>query len=543
MKRRVFLLGLDGGSWNVLDRLMAVGKMPHLSRICQEGVRATLTSTIPAITPVAWSSLMTGTNPGKHGVFGFFKSSAESSYLQVPVNRLDMLVPTIFDYYQEGGRLISLNLPMSYPATPINGLMVSGMMTPLAHTVRSQHPATLLDRLAKAGITYTIDPKSLIGKDVHPQNMMQQWQRAGGRFAAQLREITQQRMRAAHMLMSEEEWEVFICVIVGTDRLQHVFWDRLMAGEPDAIEPSLVSYYEQVDQEIEALTSRLAADDVLLVVSDHGFADCRGVFYTNAWLASQGWLAAAPRQQGLQLGLKRILKRCGINRASLRRWIGERRLGRLQLVLGDVDWMRTRAFLRSPFGIRLNLQGREPQGTLTESQRGDIQAELVAALLNLEDAEGRCPIANVFRAPDIYQGPAAGQAPDLVFTFHEDANYSAYAADLGKGVFAATPFKTGEHRISGIFVAWGGGIQHRAEASCFAIQDILPTVLHLGGRAVPEICDGRVLTEIMTAPGEIRYDADWQRFLPQRSQLAYDAAQEAEIRDRLQALGYISKDR
>ena len=117
MKHRIFLLGLDGASWNLLDRLLAAGVMPNLQRLCEEGVRATLASTVPPITPVAWSTLMTGVSPGKHGVFGFLTRTSADSYLQRPVNRLDLQVPTIFDYYRVADVVVSFPFNDGMPAT------------------------------------------------------------------------------------------------------------------------------------------------------------------------------------------------------------------------------------------------------------------------------------------------------------------------------------------------------------------------------------------------------------------------------------------
>ena len=165
MKRRVFLLGLDGGSWNAFDHLFAHDVMPNFKRLCADGVRATLESTVPPITPVAWTSLMTGVNPGKHGVFAFTRQVKDSSYLSMPVNRMDMQTPTIFDYYRADSGLVSLNLPMSYPATPIAGKMVTGMMTPQRSLGNLEHPEGLLARFAQQGIDYIIDPLVSAGRN------------------------------------------------------------------------------------------------------------------------------------------------------------------------------------------------------------------------------------------------------------------------------------------------------------------------------------------------------------------------------------------
>ena len=542
MKHRIFLLGLDGASWNLLDRLLAAGVMPNLQRLCEEGVRATLASTVPPITPVAWSTLMTGVSPGKHGVFGFLTRTSADSYLQRPVNRLDLQVPTIFDYYRVAGRLISLNLPMSYPATPVSGLMVSGMMTPLSDLARAEYPTGLMDRFQRAGIDYVIDPKFQVGADLQPHEMMAGWQRAGGEFVTQLSRITRDRMRAVHLLLAEEAWEIFICVIVGTDRIQHIGWDRLMQENGTPPEPALAAYYAEVDEQIGGLMAALSPGDALLVVSDHGFTACRGAFYTNEWLAQNGWLTPSRSERNHLVALKRLLKRLGLRRSFLERLVGQRRVSRLHLVMGDVDRKRTVASLGSAFGIRLNLRGREIQGCLDPGEADRLRLEIRERLLALTDPQGRRVMDRVYFAEELYHGPAVADAPDIVFIFREEANYSAYAGDLGKGVFAETPFKSGDHRIDGIFAAWGGGIRKLAAEERFEIQDVLPTLLHLNGRSVPGVCDGRVLTEILTDPGEVAYDREWKRFLDARQQLTYDADQEAEIKARLQALGYMSGD-
>jgi predicted AlkP superfamily phosphohydrolase/phosphomutase len=326
-ERRVFLLGIDGASWNVLDRLVAVGAMPNLARLAREGVRATLESTVPPITPVAWLSLMTGCNPGRHGVYGILKSLPDNSCLPVPVNRADARVPTIFDYFREGGPLVSLNLPMSWPATPINGAMITCMMTPLRNPTAFEHPAGLLARLARV--------------------------------------------------------------------------------------------------------------------------------------------------------------------------LGEKATSRLQLAAAHVDWARSEAYLDNPFGIRVNLQGRETLGRVPPARFAEVRDRIVRGL-------------------------------DVVFTFRDDLNRAAYDGECGGEVFVPTPHRTGDHRIDGVFVAWGGGVRTPAAPGelRFRIQDVLPTLLHLNGRPVPEICDGRVLSEILADPRESVVDRDWRRFQGEKRAVAYGPEQE-----------------
>ena len=81
MRRDVLLIGLDGATFDILDPLMQQGAMPVLRGLIGSGVRATLRSTVPALTPPAWTSLVTGRGPGSHGIFDFFRKDKESSPL------------------------------------------------------------------------------------------------------------------------------------------------------------------------------------------------------------------------------------------------------------------------------------------------------------------------------------------------------------------------------------------------------------------------------------------------------------------------------
>lgn len=549
MTRRVFLLGLDGASWNVLDRMIAIGAMPNLGRLCREGVRATLESTVPAITPCAWNSLMTGCNPGKHGVFGFMKKSESNSYLPVPVNRMDTLAPTIFDYFGEGGPLISLNLPMSYPATPINGAMVTCMMTPLRNPGDFEHPRGLLARFARAGIDYTIDPKFRLREGAEERELFENWRQEGPAFVSLLGDITRNRMRAAGLLMDEEPWDAFVTVIVGTDRLQHLHWDRLLPPDGSDPDPLLASYYRQVDDHLGELAGRLGAGETLLIVSDHGFTRHHGAFLANEWLRRQGWLARREAARSPLYPLKRALGAVGLTRARLTRLLGRQRASRLQLAAAHVDWARSHAWLDNPFGLRLNRRGRETLGLVAPEEASGLLEEMAARLRGgLLGPDGEPLLSAVHFGADLYWGEGRAQASDLVFTFRDDRNHGAYAGNVGGELFRPVPYKTGDHRIDGMFVAWGGGVRGGAAPPDgaaewrFKIWDVLPTLLHLNGRAVPGICDGRVLREILADDRPPVVDQAWRRFLSTRRAVAYTGDQAAEIAERLRDLGYLSDD-
>jgi len=451
MKRRVFLFGLDGASWNVLDRMIESGQMPNLQRLCDEGVRATLESTRPAITPVAWSSLMAGVNPGKHGIFGFMKKTEKEGFQALMSNRMLIRVPTIFDYYSESGRLISLNLPMSYPATEINGLMVTGMMTPLRSLGDFEYPSGLLKRFSDNGIDYVIDPRMDEPEDIEAGDMFEGWFASGSEFVKKLSTIADNRMKATHLLLEQESWDVFICVIVGTDRLQHLHWDKILPDDGSDPDPIVAQYYHGIDNHIGKLIDKLDSEDSLLIVSDHGFAKLQGEFMTNEWLRRQGWIAQRQARRSLRYSLKLFLNKMGITRAKLSRFIGTQKIGKLQEVASHIDWANSTAYLSGPFGIRINLKGRQAWGKIPPEQYEKTCEAIITALKQLRDDKGQPVLQNVYKASELYKGDAVSEAPDIVLTFREDNNYTAYAGEIGGDLFQPARGKSGDHRIDGIF--------------------------------------------------------------------------------------------
>jgi predicted AlkP superfamily phosphohydrolase/phosphomutase len=468
--------------------------------------------------------------------------SDEDGFQARPANRMMMMAPSIFDYFAEEGRIISLNLPMSYPATKINGHMVTGMMTPLRKMGDHEYPHGLLERFADAGIDYVIDPRLAEPENIDPSEMYQGWRKAGGGFVKKLQRITDHRLRAAHLLMEQEPWDVFICVIVGTDRLQHLYWDKLMPDDGADPDPIVARYYRQVDEHIGDLRDKLEPEDTLLIVSDHGFVKLHGNFMTNEWLCRQGWLTQRQARRSALYSLKLFLNKLGITRQKLSRFVSKEKIGQMQMMASHIDWGGSTAYLSGPFGIRVNLAGRQALGKVAPERFEETRDAIVTALRGMEDDHGELLLQGVYRSEELYSGEALATAPDIAFTFRDDRNYAAYAGEIGGDVFQPALGKTGDHRIDGILVAWGGGIRNLPYEARFQIWDVLPTVMHLNGRAVPEVCDGRVLTEILADTREIAIDRDWRRFYSDRKAVLYDRVQAEEITERLKALGYVSDD-
>ncbi|UCG75530.1 MAG: alkaline phosphatase family protein [Gemmatimonadota bacterium] len=266
-----------------------------------------------------------------------------------------------------------------------------------------------------------------------------------------------------------------VCVFDATDRIQHMFWRYLEPGHPAAAhgEPAperdaIEELYEHNDALVGRVRERLGEGDVLMVLSDHGFASFRRGINLNAWLLENGYL-----------GLKE-----GADGTS--EW------------LRDVDWSRTRAYALGLTGLFLNVQGREAEGIVPPGPEAEaLKRELIEKLSGLRDpVTGDVAIREVFDTAALYSGPYVGNGPDMLIGYNVGYRISW---DGATGVAAGPIFSDNEK-------AWSGdhGIDPRLVPGVFfcdraidredpALIDIAPTALWLFGLEPPAYMDGKVL--------------------------------------------------
>jgi predicted AlkP superfamily phosphohydrolase/phosphomutase len=590
--RRVFLYGIDAATFTVLRPWAEEGVLPNFARLMREGTAGTLLSTMPASTPLAWSSMVTGVWPGKHGIYGFTKMKAGTYELDVPTSR-DRRRPAIWTMLSDAGMpSIVVDVPFTYPPEPINGVMVSGMGTPDI-TRQFVHPASLRDVILRECGPYPLDV--VYRGDV-----------AG--FLTDLRAMIDHRLRLMRFLHREFPWRFFMLVLTVADRLQHVLWKHLDPHHPDhdAAEaqrwlPGIRDVYRRLDDGLAEVQSLLDDRAVLVVASDHGFGPLERNVSLLRWLKREGlatlgeevWRFAPPAvgQRFWTRGPGRVTRRPDgrftvevsrpnqfagavfrlANLDPRRRYelrgtfsdatpnvqiefddlgrrdapiIGGRaahratghatalfqpRAPRMDLFVGMTtyggnpagrvtfdsvtlvsleDWTRTAAFVldkgEASMGrrIRLNVRGREPAGIVEPgAQYEEVRERIIAGLLSLRDHEGRALVRRVYRGEELYSGPWAAEAPDLLVLFEEGVGGGDH---MTRPTTASDPLTisvvgerdlTGTHRSEGIVAAHGAGIRHGATVSA-RIVDVCPTVLHLLGIPIPRDTDGRVLDEM-----------------------------------------------
>ena len=545
-RHRVLILGLDGATFDIIKPLVAQGKLPHLARLMREGTHGVLASTFPPITPTAWTSFMTGKNPGRHGIFDF-EQAAWGSYDFRPVPANQHGHKTLWRIAGEQGRTaVVIDVPFTYPPEPIRGYMITGYGTPVAGAPSFTHPPDLEQELAAAcGECRPAIPESL--PNLTP-DFFREWDR-----------LLDNRDCINDYLLREVDWDLYMIVFGVTDNVQHVLWNYLEPLHPDYhskegadFRARLFHYYERVDASIGRMLAHVDEGTHIVVMSDHGFGSVRPGLFLPGLLMEWGMLKfrrsvlAGVGEQAMRFVLS-LYRRSPRLRAMLNRMRTENKerlrsaMTKANLLpsMDQVDWSRTKVFA-TRFGVNLfvNRVGRFPHGIVRPGAEYEaLLQELEERLLGLRDEALGTPVVKaVHRREALYRGEHAELGPDLVV---EWANLYDPAQDGRDGV--RVPGVVGNHVPEGVYILHGPGVRPGATLDA-QITDIAPTVLYLMGLPVPSDMDGRVLLEAL----EPAYTRDHPVVAGEPAVVAgpvegysYSAEEQAQIEEQLRGLGYI----
>jgi predicted AlkP superfamily phosphohydrolase/phosphomutase len=437
-KSRVVVLGLDGTPYTLLERWAQEGKLPHIAKLLKQGTLARMTTSLPDISSVAWTSFMCGKNPGKHNVYGFMDRCDDSYDIYFP-NFRSIRGTTLWEYLGNRGKhLVALNVPTTYPAKPVSGVMVSGFVA--LEFDKAVYPASLIPTLKEMDYRIDVDyQKARTDPDGFFEDLFYTHER---------------RTQAILHLMKKEPWDLFVAVFTGTDRLQHFFWEH-MEMQDSQYGTQFLKYYERVDQSVGQIVDEVGQDAHLLMLSDHGFCLLKKEVYLNYYLRQRGYLKFKKDSPE-------------------------------SLVDIHPD---TQAYCLDPSRIYIHLKGREPQGSVDPGEEYmKLRDQLASEFSNLADeVTGEKMIQKVWTREELYQGPFYHRAPDLVLQ-------ARYGYDL-KGSFTRNSF-TGRGALTGMhtyddamFYIRGYELDHRP----VSIFDVMPTILKLMGEESPPDLDGKAL--------------------------------------------------
>ncbi|MFH1220474.1 MAG: alkaline phosphatase family protein [Candidatus Eisenbacteria bacterium] len=436
-KPRVVVIGLDGTPLSFLKRKLAEGSLPALKKIFDKGSLIELNSVHPCVSCVAWSSMMTGKNPGKHNIYGFIDRKPGTYQIYLP-NSATMTSTTLWEMLSEKGRsVIVMNVPVTYPPRAVNGYLVSGFDAP--RIGGATYPDTLAPRLKTQGYEIDIDP----------------WRARENldNLYPDLVRVFEARVGAFFNLYKEKKWDFAILHIMETDRLYHFMWEYMEQGHPKYAK-EFMEFFGEIDKFFAKLEGELEDDVTLMVMSDHGFCTLKREIYLNKFLEDRGYLAYKP---------------------------GDAKS------LADTDPARTRAYTLDPGRIFINLKGREAEGCVSRAAYPALRDELRAALLALTDEQGNKVVKDVYTKDQIYSGPNFEAAADLIV---DPVNGYDPKGAFGKKALSGKGPIVGMHTYDDAMLFVKG---HGLKAEGASVMDVAPTILQIMDIEPPSDFDGKSL--------------------------------------------------
>ena len=438
--RRAIVLGLDGVPCSLARRLIDEGRMPNLASLVQGGSLLSLKSVVPTVSSVAWTSIATGCQPGRHGLFGFIDRVPATHEMFIPTARNRRVRTWIEHFNSVGKRVVSIGVPGTYPPRAVNGIVVSGFLAPSLE--KGTYPLQVATELKSMG--YVIDIDS--------------WQARENKesFLDEVFDAFERRMEAVLRLMGREDWDLFVAHFLDTDRLHHFLWGE-MEDQQQPYTDWFYRFYTRVDDLIGEVKRHCDGDTALMILSDHGFCRLRKEVHLNYWLRESGFLRfnnPEPRQ------------------------------------LLDMT-PETRCYTLLPGRFYVCLKGRERNGCVAPgSEYESVREDVAAGLKSLRDPETGDPvIEEVKLREELFEGEAVEAAPDLVAIPSEGYDLKG---GFEKKVLMERGGVSGTHTLGDAMLYVNQPDLARVEGS---ILDVFPTLLDLMGLDPSEPSDGSSLMD------------------------------------------------
>ncbi|MBD3336508.1 MAG: hypothetical protein GF355_13430 [Candidatus Eisenbacteria bacterium] len=454
-ERPILVIGLDGATWDILDPWIEAGDLPNLAAFRDQSAWGNLRTVVPYLSPPAWTSAVTGVNPGRHGIFDFQRRIPQGNIILTETARSRRATPIWGMLEGEGLRSAFINIPMTDPPDELDGIMVSGF--PHVDGTGWSYPAEIEEQYPD----YVLDQMEMRLPEGKEDSTL------AHNFA-----VLEERWKVVRDLYQREEWDLFWAVFTATDRMQHEFWRFMDPLDPRSVEDEEVRYrnavhdlWARVDEILGELLELAGPETSVLIMSDHGFGPIRRELRVDPYI----------RRQTLS--------------ATLADYAEEVRS------LDPTDAAR----------LYVHLQGRDPGGILDQEQHREVRDELKRVLEAARDPEtGDIVVEKAWVKDEVYYGPYADKGPDVTvlpargyFLVRGDSEQAAGDAVVGPLSISLS----GWHAMDGIYL-WRGpgfvpGRQDRHNGRHHNLMDVTPTLLYLLGVDVPEGLDGRVMTGVL----------------------------------------------
>lgn len=560
---KTIVIGIDGACWEYIDPLLKECRLPNIRKLMDHGSYGILQSVLPPISPVAWSSILTGTNPGKHGVFGWKKIDRKNSY--IPVLSYDRKEIPFWQYINSAGKKVGIfNIPVNYPIQKIDGYVLPGFEAP-TNKEDCVYPLNLYGEI-----------KERYGDFLNklPLKLLSDFERLEefGTESYFEKYCFSEEMRTKLALDVSEDCDVVLFNYMITDHLNHQLKEFEFVNKA----------YDFVDKMIGRWLERFP-DDNYILMSDHGSTRIKGIVNLNHLFFNKGYLRLRKRQisslkkeevneilhfilcgQGLKEGIyEKLLRRIKLF------WLyfnsKERRFNKLKdlcesepdvfnsfLYLNQIDYKKTLLHINSDDGfIFLNKKYLEEN----EKNYKTHYKEIVKDLMDYNDPITNKPFFDFISKPkDFLKGEELKFAPEIYGHFFESEFFVTTKIDYNK--FKSTdPCKRindekdigiyGSHQRNGIYITFGPQFKNRngKKGKTYSLLDITPTLLYLHDESISENFDGNIMVDAI-APEYIRKNPTEQsiavEYSSKEDKSELDAEDKQQIIEKLRKLGYIN---
>jgi predicted AlkP superfamily phosphohydrolase/phosphomutase len=542
---QLVVIGLDGAPFGLIRKWAEEGILPNLQKLIEKGAFGPLLSSEIPETPIAWSSIVTGKNAGKHGVYDWADRIDGSYELGVALST-SCKEPALWDILGKAGKKTGVfNVPITYPPREVNGYLVSGFDAPSVKSTFTYPPALSEE------IRSNVDDYVLSVQESYTRGKEEDYVK-GLMYSLEKKED------AALYLLDRYPTDLVFHVFMELDHVHHKLWRLVEKGTEKEVR-LFQKVYQRMDETVGKLINRFGEETTFLLISDHGAGPLEGVMFINKWLMDQGWLRL---KRGPALRLKSFLSRTDLV-PKVYRVMSKLGLGYLGKLLPpslqhnlatsfisfkDVDWEKTKAFAYGEYGqIFINLKGREPRGIVAPGEEYDRLLDEISQrlLLLVHPKTGEKTVNKIFRKEELYHGPMAGKAPDLTFAIGDFRYDSSVKFGIEtRDVFGPPEFEdSGTHRREGILIACGKQIKKGCSIHGATLFDVAPTVLYLLNCPVPPDMDGRPLTSMVQDDwierNPVQYGGEKTENVPSAAEKTHSPEELELVKKRLRGLGYL----
>jgi len=483
--KKVIVLGLDGATFTVIQPLVERGELPNFEKIMKEGVYGKLKSAIPPLSSAAWASFMTGMNPSNHGAYDFIIKKPRS-YDAYFLSGNIIKGPRFWDVLGKAGKKVIIqNIMGTYPVKPVNGILISGFLTPPGQDYT--YPKELEFEIEKKFGGYPRPPGTSVPPGLEEE------------FIDNTFNKMDQRVEITRYLMENKEWDLFAVLFDGTDFLQHAFWNYYSNSNPklkrkknfETIKNAIPKFYKKFDKFLGELLGEIDENTTIIILSDHGFGRLDKIILMNNLLMDMGLLNLKnkPATHFKEWCLKhhinvenflKIFEKIGFRVKGAATETGKEQniANKMFLSKKDIDWKKTKAFSIGVGGhIYINLKGREPEGIVPLDEYPKLRKFIMEMIKNIKDPEdGKNIIEKVYSKDEIFTGKFSNYAPDISI-LPSEGYFPIYKEHFISPSFLMKSSTPGSHTLYGIVMIKGKNIKKGVENNEMTIWDVPAIIL------------------------------------------------------------------